>query len=172
MNPFQERASSEPSHQPTCSRPMVPEGAQTCPECHSFQPGNTAALKGGLHSPRAVAALLPGQEEIRAALADKRAAVVADLGGEQQLSSIARAEVERYLQLMVLLETLWADLTARGILTTKGKRRAALTAFLQVNDRVDRVVSRLGLERKQKVVSFQQRLATALAAKTEREREP
>jgi hypothetical protein len=106
----------------TPSEERQPARANQDPVTGRWLPGNTVAVKTGLRSERAALALLPGQEEIRATLADKRAAVIADLGGEDDLSEIARGEVERYLRLHVLSETLWNDLIVNGILSGKGKR--------------------------------------------------
>src|SRR5439155_1565622 len=58
-----------------------------------FQKDNTRALRHGGRSRRAAAALLPGQQAIRAALIEKRSAIVADLGGGDSLTTIAADEV-------------------------------------------------------------------------------
>jgi hypothetical protein len=114
--------------------------------------GNTAALTTGLRSGRAATGLLPGQEGIVALIAEKRTAIETDLGSD--LSTLAGDEVTRYLRLTILAETLWSSIAEAGALTVKGRKRAALTAYLQVNDRIDRVVGRLGLTRKARPANF------------------
>jgi hypothetical protein len=112
-------------------------------------PGNAGALKHGLRSARAPHALLPGQEELRAAIAERRMAITQQLGVD--LSPIKADEVERYLRLWAVHESLWADIERHGILA-KGKRRSALNALLMVSDRLERLAARLGLERRAKRV--------------------
>lgn len=124
-----------------------------------FQPGNPGQWRHGLRSARAAAALLPGQEAIRAAMLERRAAVVADLGGPDELSQVASDEIDRYARLHVLHESLWREIEARGVLTAKGRQRAALTALLAVSDRIDRLAARLGLARRPKHAN----VATTLA---------
>lgn len=125
--------------------------------------GNTAALTTGLRSDRAATASLPSQTALAALVAEKRLAIEADLGND--LSTLASDEVTRYLRLFVLSETLWQSIAAAGALTLKGRRRAALTAYLQVADRIDRAVNRLGIQRKVRATSFADAVRIAGEAK-------
>jgi hypothetical protein len=85
--------------------------------------------------------------ETRAALADRRSAIIGDLGGPSGVGTIRRDLVERYLETSLLAEWLGGNLLAEGALTAKGKARAAATFYLQVVDRVYRLASARGLER-------------------------
>jgi hypothetical protein len=153
----------------TCSRPscgaVAPLGTKHCPKCGVWLTANTGPLKDGRYSPRAQQGLLPGQEEIRAVIDEKREAIQRDLGGEAALSAIGADEVSRYLKLWTLAETLWINIEQQGALTSKGRSRAAVTLYLQVSDRLDKLVSRLGLERKARALSFHERLGSALTQK-------
>jgi hypothetical protein len=88
--------------------------------------------------------------EARAALADRRNGIIGDLGGPSELGTIRRDLVERYLETSLLAEWLGGNLIAEGALTSKGRTRAAATLYLQVVDRVYRLASTLGLERRAK----------------------
>lgn len=113
-------------------------------------PGNLAALKHGAYSPRVAAGELPEQSEARAAAADRRAQIEADLGG--QLSALAQGHVEAYIRLELVADFLWTNLQSNGPLTAKGRSRAALTAWLAVLDRMTKLAVTLGLERRAKQV--------------------
>jgi hypothetical protein len=151
-----DRPSSEPHlgrHAAWCKADL-PEGASQCPSCGLFQPKHTINLVSGLRCERAQLAQLPGQEAIGRAIAVKRDAVYADLGGESSLTEVMKGEVGRYCRLLVLEETLWSNLERCGALTAKGSRRAALSAYLQVNDRIGFVAARIGLQRATKRVDI------------------
>lgn len=111
-----------------------------------FQPGNLAAMKTGLRAKTIGAG--PGAV---AALQDRVVAITSDLGGED-VSQVAAGVVRRHAQLEAVAETLWADIEARGLLTGKGRQRAALSAYLAVSDRLARSAALLGLSRRQKRV--------------------
>ena len=137
--PIQQPAAREhrPGHDPTNGR---------------FIAGNTDSLKHGAFSRQVRDALLPEQAEVLAALADKRAEIERDLGGTESLSTLARDMAGRYLELCVVADYLGHKLVTEGPLTPKGNQRAALTAYLGVVDRLQRLAFALGLERRQKPV--------------------
>ena len=93
---------------------------------------------------------MPEQAEAAAALRERVTAIVSDLGGLETLSSLAVGEVERHAKLELVAGFLWDRLQHLGPLTAKGKTRAALTAWLQVHDRLARSAGVLGLDRRQK----------------------
>lgn len=103
-------------------------------------------------------AQLPEQADRRRHLAEKRAAIVADLGGEAALSSLQRDLVDRYVELDTVASWLGGNLVTEGPLTAKGRTRAALSAYVTVVDRVLRVSSALGLARRPRAVSLNQYL--------------
>ncbi len=145
----------QPRHWPKCEQPALDEGEDRCPQCGQLQPGNLAGglPKGGLRSPRAQDALLPGQEAMRAVLEDHRRQWLNDLGGDEQLSFAARDLVNRGLRLHVLLDTLEARMEREGVLSAKGRTRASATLYLTILDRVMRIYQQLGLERKVRPVN-------------------
>jgi hypothetical protein len=143
-----------------------PAGASCCAACgcflpgtsagsaHRFAPGNAARWGGGLRSERPTLALVGERAaEVAAQLDARRAAIVADLGGEEQLTAIALGEVERYLRLGVLADEAWAVLErAGGSYTTRGRRRDAQRAFLEVSAAQGALAARLGLQRRERPV--------------------
>ncbi len=64
----------------------------------TFAADNTAGLTHGGRSRQVQRAQLPGQSEQRRQLTDKRAAIVADLGGVDALSRLQLDLVDRYLE--------------------------------------------------------------------------
>jgi hypothetical protein len=60
--------------------------------------------------------------------------------------------VTRFLQTSVVADFLGSNIVKHGVLTTKGKTRAAVTTYLQVVDRLTRLALALGLERQAKQV--------------------
>lgn len=112
-----------------------------------FQPGNTMRLQHGLRCER-----LLDHPDIAAWHREQVAAIEADLGGEQQLTALQRAHVREAARLEVLVGALGDDLLARGVLTGKGRTRAAATLYLQALDRYLRVAQALGLQRRERPV--------------------
>ena len=104
------------------------------------------------------AAELTEQASVRQGLADKRAAILSDLGGEAALSRLQLDLVDRYVELDTVASRLGGNLVAEGPLTAKGRTRAALSAYLAAVDRVHRLATALGLARRQKTVSLTQYL--------------
>jgi hypothetical protein len=110
------------------------------------------ALRHGGRSRLVAAGAMPEQAEARAALAERVAAIVADLGGPDVLSTLGAGQVDRHARLELVDTYLWANLERLGPLTGKGRTRAALTAWLAVVDRLQKSATTLGLERKSKHV--------------------
>jgi hypothetical protein len=110
-------------------------------------PGNTIALRTGERS-----AQLANAPQMAAWHAEQVAAITADLGGESELSALARAHVREVARLEVIVAALGEELFANGVLTGKGKTRAATLTYLQVLDRLARMSSGLGLARRAKPV--------------------
>lgn len=129
--------------------PPVPEPApEHDPVNGRFLAGNTRSIGAGLYSHRFQDALIPGQEALRAAIAEKRIEWITDLGGDP---SFAQQDlVRRGLRLHVILDTLEENMEREGVMTTKGHTRAAVTLYLSVLDRLMKIYQQLGLERKQK----------------------
>jgi hypothetical protein len=102
------------------------------------------------HGGRSVQVRLALIDARRAELEDHRAAIFADLGGRENVGRLKADLVERYLETSLIGEWLGGNLLAGGVLTAKGKTRAAATLYLQVLDRLYRLTTALGLERKPK----------------------
>lgn len=131
--------------------PTSPELATNEPSNRGrFALGNRASMRTGLRSARVLAGEMPEQAEARAALGERQAAIVADLGGREAVSTLALGQIERHARLELVDAFLWENLQRLGPLTAKGKTRAALSAWLLVVDRLHRSALALGLERKQK----------------------
>ena len=118
----------------------------------TFASRTTTALTHGGRSRQVRAAQRPGQTEAPERLAERRAAIMADLGGEQQLSQLQRDLIERYIELDMVASWLGSHLVAEGPLTAKGRTRAALSAYVTVVDRIHRVGGALGVARRPKMV--------------------
>jgi len=158
ISPFAELPASGPICK--CGAAWHPDGDR-CVLGHP-RPGTPGpALTHGARSLQVRLALLA---ECRLALAERRNGILADLGGPEDLSVIRTDMVERYLETSLLAEWLGGNLLAEGALTAKGKARAAATLYLSVLDRLSRLASTLGLERRQKRVDL------AVAFRDEQER--
>jgi hypothetical protein len=110
-------------------------------------PDARGSLKTGSRSVYAKAGALPEQADIVALMAEKHAAYVADLGGRSALSQIKLDLVGRYQETDLLASTLAENIKRGGVVTGKGRTRAAVTAYLAVVDRQTRLAQLLGLER-------------------------
>jgi hypothetical protein len=95
---------------------------------------------------------LPEQADVRAMLAEREAALVLDLGGEANIGVTKRELTTRFIEASTILTFLGGNILKFGVLTTKGRQRAAVGTYLQVLDRVMRLAATLGLERQAKQV--------------------
>jgi hypothetical protein len=152
-------ASSESAASRACHRcsAQLPADAGRCAGCGSWQFGNQAALTHGIRSEAVRRQLLEGPDA--AALAEQRADVERDLGGD--LSRIQQDLVGRYVETSALCSWLAGHLTATGLQTPRGRMRAAFNAYLQVLDRQHRLALALGLERRARQVGIRERMAIA-----------
>lgn len=78
---------------------------------------------------------------------EKTAAIVADLGGIENIATLKMSAVNEAARLSLIVDSLGDDLLVRGVLTGKGRTRAALQAYGMAFDRLQRLMSLLGLER-------------------------
>jgi hypothetical protein len=116
-----------------------------------FASGNLAALRHGQRSRQVAAAALAEQAELRAALAEKRRAIHADLG--DRLNTIGEDLIDRYLELDVMASWLGDNVMKHGMLTGKGRTRAAVFSLLAVTNQQVRLAEKLGIERRERAVS-------------------
>lgn len=141
-----------------------PIEADACenPRCRKLLALNQHARQHGLYAARQPAELVAEVEAFAGG-------VVSDQGGAEELSTIERAYVGRLSRLELSLRLLEADIAEHGLVTSAGGVRKVYAQYLLGVDRWDRLAQRLGLRRRARAVNFQERLATALAAKSERE---
>jgi hypothetical protein len=93
--------------------------------------------------------LLPEQ---LASFTEEHKQLLDDLGGDASLTVTLRGLAKRHGELSVIADTIVTNLLQYGVLSTKGRQRAALSAYLNVVDRLNKLAAQLGLERKQKPV--------------------
>lgn len=115
-------------------------------------PGNRGNWRHGGRSKYVAAGETPEQVEMLTAIAERRAQIETDLGGRENLSQLAADSVADYLRLRMVGEYLAENLMKQGPLTSKGRQRAALSAYLSVVDRTQRIATSLGLTRREKSV--------------------
>lgn len=132
-----------------CGHVGEPIGKGQCAVCGVFMKANVAGM---VHGGRSTALRRRIESEAAEALAERRQAILEDLGGEEQLSTIAADTVERYVVGEAMLTWMESNLLAEGVITAKGKRRAMHSAYLQQLDRVARLGALLGLEREPREV--------------------
>ena len=116
-----------------------------------FVSGNLAAFQHGARSKAVLQGLTQGAEASRV-LAAHRREIEADLG--DTMSRVKRDLVARYVECCAMANFLGHDVAARGVLTARGRSRAALNAYLSVLDRQHRLAVAIGLERHQQPVSL------------------
>ena len=123
-----------------CGTIPVP-GADTCATCAGFLPANQAARKSGVH-----ARVSPEMRQRAEAL---RAGIVADLGGETELSTLERSYVHKLGDLEILCRLLADDLVRHGLMTPSGASvRSAFDAYNTALATYDRYAQRLGMKRR------------------------
>ena len=141
------------------------------PATGRFLPDNALSIKDGKYSRRFQDAMLPGQEQLRAAIAERRLEWTRDLGDD--LSFGQQDLISRGLRLHVILDTLEENMEREGVLTAKGHARAAVSLYLSVLDRLMKIYQQLGLERRPKPVNPLDAVRSAVveANKSEGERD-
>lgn len=134
-----------------CGAPANPKHKDRCRRGHPLK-DNTLSLIHGARSRRVMHAGLPEQAELRALLQEKEAGLVADLGGAANVGVAKRELTTRFVETSAILSFLGGNILKFGVLTTKGRQRAAVATYLQVLDRITRLALALGLERQAKQV--------------------
>jgi hypothetical protein len=149
-------AHEEPATQPANADFSTLRDGGRDPETGRWKAGNLAALKHGQR-----ASTLLDVPELAEAHRARVEAIETDLGGAAQLSAVQLPLVSELARLQLITDSLGADVLARGVLTGKGRTRAAVTVYLAVLDRQQRLAQLLGLSRRQRDVPD---LASYLAA--------
>lgn len=145
----------------TCARcgTEAPVGTNNCGLCGCIMPGNQLGLRHGLRRYQDKGTL---PADVRDYIEDFRAQLIADQGGEGELTAIRRGLVDKLVDLEVGVRLLLAEVVRRGIDSRPGK--AAWTQALRTIEAWHRIGNTLGLERRAKRVPS---LAEYLEAKAE-----
>jgi hypothetical protein len=132
-----------------CGQSNAP-GSKHCGKCGKWLPRNTGAETVGICTYER-RGLIP--DKVRDHEHAFRAQIVADLGGEENITAIAGAYVRHLVHLSVIIELLTDFLRVNGPLTPRGKQRSATTSLISALAAFDRQASRLGLQRRTKHIS-------------------
>lgn len=159
MTPFATNGqASEPSPEPVecarCGHVGEPVGKGQCSSCRCWLPGNSAALVHGRRRYEDTGLLPP---DLRDYLDSFEAEVVADLGGEAELSTIQRGLVSA-LRGLEASRLLLLDFALRAGSETK-RGRDALSEHGATVDRWVRLARVLGLRRKPREVTVEDWIA-------------
>ena len=134
-----------------CGAALVP-GAGRCSSCGTFTAGNQEARRLGLqarHHP----------PELREAADDLMAGIVADRGGQNDLSTLEKAYIGKIGDVEICLRILIEDIARHGLLTPGGRRRDSYDMLLAGLDRFDRYAQRIGIPRKARQIDLAKALS-------------
>ena len=158
----EEKTASEGSQEPIGERPacgpacrcgspwhdeMDAGGVWRCEAGHPRPNTPGPAMKHGGRSKLVGRGLLPEQAEVLALIAEREAAILKDRGGAENVGQLTRDLVRRYLEAGLIADYLSNNIVRHGVLTTKGRTRAAVNTYLHVLDRLHRIAGAIGLER-------------------------
>lgn len=136
-------------------RSDVPHADQ-CAKCGAFLPSNSAALTHGMRRYQANGAL---PDDLRVDVDQFRAQLVADQGGVDELSAVRAGLCRMLVDAEVGRRLLMQQVVKHGIDSKPG--RAAYDRLLATMDRWQRVAVAIGVERKQRPVTFAQAVVHA-----------
>jgi hypothetical protein len=108
--------------------------------------------------------------DVRLSADDMLKGIIADKGGTQNLTTLKRELAQQARNFRVMLDLILHDLVRNGVTTKGGRVRSAVSKYLEIFDRFDKVAQRLGLEREaREAMSLTARLAAAppLTSETE-----
>jgi hypothetical protein len=108
--------------------------------------------------------------DVRLSADDFLKGIIADKGGASNLSTFKREYAQRARDLRVMLDLILQELVRNGLTTKGGRVRSAVSKYLEIFDRFDKVAQRLGLERDaREALSLTARLAAAPVVTSETE---
>ena len=87
----------------------------------------------------------PLDEARRVAIRDH---VLEDIGGAAECSQVLYELVSDFAAACVLRDLCWRHIAAVGPMTSKGRRRAAVSLYLEASARAERLAARIGVDRK------------------------
>jgi hypothetical protein len=128
-----------------CGASNAPD-ADRCTACQSWLPGNAGAVTTGIYRRNQPIDLRQSADEIIAG-------IIADRGGVEQLTTTERATIRNLGDVAVLLRLLTNEMAKGGLLTPGGNVRQVYSQYLAGLDRFDRLVARIGLDRRAKKVT-------------------
>lgn len=131
-------------HQAWCSA-SVPPGADRCPGCGVWQVANQGARTLGLYTQHKPV-------ELRMTADELIAGVLADRGGDTEVTTLERSYIRKLADLEITIRLLTSDIAKRGLLTPGGRVRDVFPKLLAGLATFDRYATRIGLERRQKPV--------------------
>jgi hypothetical protein len=100
--------------------------------------------------------------DVRMTADDMLAGIIADKGGAKNLTTLKRELAQQARNFRVMLDLILHDLVRNGVTTKGGRVRSAVSKYLEIFDRFDKVAQRLGLERDARdTLSLTARLAAA-----------
>ena len=123
-----------------------PTDAELCSRCKSFLPANQLQRTHGIYSKT------PPPADLREKVDELRAGVIADRGGESELSALELSYVEKLGDIDVTIRLLTHDIAVNGLLTKSGGVRGVYDKLLAGLAAFDRYAQRVGLERRAKRV--------------------
>ena len=127
-----------------CDHKAEPAGKGRCSACGCWLSGNVGALvHGGRRMRLSGGTALDAAE--RVAIRD---AIIEDIGGESQISTVLREVVRDFAFGVVLRDRLADHLAAVGPLTRRGAKRAAVDLYMTASQRVERLAKLIGTERR------------------------
>lgn len=123
-----------------------PTDAELCSRCKSFLPANQLQRTHGVY------AKTPPPADLREKVDELRAGVIADRGGESELSTLELSYVEKLGDIDVTIRLLTHDIAVNGLLTKSGGVRGVYDKLLAGLAAFDRYAQRVGVERRPKGV--------------------
>ena len=128
-----------------CGAGPHPTHAGICEKGHAMR-GNQLHRVHGAYSFRDRGdAAIPADR--RKTADDMIAGIVADKGGEANLSTLKHEYIQQARTLRVMLDLIGNYLVQNGLTTPRGRIRSAVNKYLEVFDRFDKAAQRIGLER-------------------------
>lgn len=131
----------------TCARCYTenPPTAERCLSCRSFLARNQVARRTGIYARNQ-------PPELKADIEQFLAGIVADRGGESELSTLEHSYVEKLGDIDVTIRLLTHDIATNGLLTPGGRVREVYDKLLAGLAAFDRYAQRIGIERRAKRV--------------------
>jgi hypothetical protein len=139
--------------------------AHMCSRGH-FQPGNQARRIHGVRGFETTGRL---PDVLRQTVEEFRLAVIADRGGEAEMSTLDAAYIRRLTEAETVVRLIASDLAKRGLFTPRGRVRNTFSRWTEAMNLWDRLAQRIGTDRRARAVSLQDYLARAATVEESRD---